>query len=107
MHCVASYGVANLISSINIIRYSGLAIIVVGLVMLIHAASIALTFLSSYTCVVETSSAESTLITATKCLVDLAIRLGFLGIYVWIGGLVMLRGISIVKEMKSETHSTT
>ncbi|AFL66167.1 hypothetical protein Desfe_0256 [Desulfurococcus amylolyticus DSM 16532] len=77
-----------------------LALILLGLIFIVLAVSIALSSFYSYRLPgIEGSSMEEAVVKLVNTLVDIAVRLGFLGITVWAGSLLIGHGI---KGLKSE-----
>ena len=77
-----------------------LALILLGLVFIVLAVSIAFSSFYSYRLPgIEGSGIEEAVVKLVNTLVDIAVRLGFLGITVWAGSLLIGHGI---KGLKSE-----
>ncbi|MEL9908267.1 MAG: hypothetical protein QXN31_01280 [Desulfurococcus sp.] len=80
-----------------------LVLILLGLVFIVLAVSIALSSFYGYRLPgIEGSSMEEAVVKLVGILVDIAVRLGFLGITVWAGSILIGHGI---KGLRSEGKS--
>ncbi|MEM4976540.1 MAG: hypothetical protein QXT64_04365 [Desulfurococcaceae archaeon] len=80
-------------------KYALIAMIFTGIALILIAASIAYTSFYGYSIPrIEGSSVDEAIISLVYSLTDLAARLGFLGIMVWAGGILLKYGIQLLKK---------
>ncbi|MEM1628503.1 MAG: hypothetical protein QW551_04410 [Desulfurococcaceae archaeon] len=79
-------------------KYTGIALIIMGAVLIIIAAITAYISFHGYKLPEITSgSVDMAIISLVRTLADIAIRLGFLGIMVWAGSIFLRYGIQSIK----------
>ncbi|MEM3927112.1 MAG: hypothetical protein QXU13_06005 [Desulfurococcaceae archaeon] len=79
-------------------KYTGIALIIMGAVLIIIAAITAYTSFHGYKLPeVANESIDMAIISLVRTLADIAIRLGFLGIMVWAGSIFLRYGIQSIK----------
>jgi hypothetical protein len=77
-------------------------LLILGMVFIITAAVIAYVSFYGYKVpVVQGASVEDVITSLINALVDIAVKLGFLGLTVWAGSILLKHGISLIKP---ETH---
>ncbi|MEM3763321.1 MAG: hypothetical protein QW123_00370 [Desulfurococcaceae archaeon] len=80
-------------------KYTSVTMIAIGIVLVLIAAFIAYTSFYGYSIPrIEGSSVDEAVISLVYSLTDLAARLGFLGIMVWAGGILLKYGIQLLKK---------
>lgn len=81
-------------------RYVGLGLILIGVVLIVLATYIAYQSFYGYRLpwlVAQASNIESAIISLVNTLVELAARLGFLGIMVWAGSILLKYGVQSLR----------
>ncbi|MEM3346170.1 MAG: hypothetical protein QW081_03390 [Desulfurococcaceae archaeon] len=80
-------------------KYTSVTMIAIGIVLVLIAAFIAYISFYGYSIPrIEGSSVDEAIISLVYSLTDLAARLGFLGIMVWAGGILLKYGIQLLKK---------
>jgi len=80
-------------------RLIGLIIILIGLIIVIAGAVIALDAYNTYKPILPQASRLDEAITNTVYeLLNLAIKLGFIGVFIYAGGLLLKHGVSVLIE---------
>jgi hypothetical protein len=80
-------------------KYAGLTLIVVGAVLVVVAASIAFSSFYGYSVQIPRGqNIEDTITSLINVLVELAIKLGFLGVVVWAGSILLKYGVQSIKS---------
>lgn len=81
-------------------KYAGITLIIVGAVLVVIAAFIALQSFYGYTIQISKGqNLEDTITSLVNVLVELAIKLGFLGVIVWAGSILLKYGVQSIKSM--------
>jgi uncharacterized membrane protein YobD (UPF0266 family) len=79
-------------------RIIGLVILIVGVVIVIVAITLAYNAYYNYVVPeIKGETIEEIIASLMRALVDIAIRLGFLGIIVWAAGILLKHGVSLLK----------
>ncbi|MEM2025979.1 MAG: hypothetical protein QXK88_03010 [Desulfurococcaceae archaeon] len=79
-------------------KHVGLALIILGVVFILLAVAVAYNSFYNYRLpLVSGSDLESVIISMINVLVEIAIRLGFIGIIVWAGGLLLKHGVAAIR----------
>lgn len=79
-------------------KYIGVALIVLGVVVVLAAVAVAFNSFYSYRVpVVAGSSLDELIPKLLNVLVELAVRLGFLGLCIWGGSILIKHGVSLLK----------
>lgn len=79
-------------------RYASIVLLVAGTALIVIAAIIAyLSFYGFTLPEVKGSTVEEAMISLVNSLVELATRLGFLGIMVWAGSVLLRYGVQLLK----------
>ncbi len=87
-------------------KFFGYAFTIVGFIILIHAAYITLSCFYGYsTGITSPSGIEGVLSGTLQWLMNLVVKLAFLGIYVWIGSILISRGIVAIRQPSITTES--
>lgn len=84
-------------------RIIGVGLIIAGAVMVIFGAIIAYISFYGYTLStrqISTASLEVVVASLVYMLVEVAVKLGFLGIIIWAGGILLKYGIQSIREEK-------
>ncbi|MEM1831745.1 MAG: hypothetical protein QXJ97_09495 [Desulfurococcaceae archaeon] len=85
--------------SSKVSKYAFIAMVSTGIVLILIAAFTAYTSFYGYSIPrIEGSSVDEAVISLVYSLTDLAARLGFLGIMVWAGGILLKYGIQLLKK---------
>lgn len=76
-----------------------MALIAIGSFLILTAAVIAYISFHGYTVLdVKGSTIDEAIVSLVRSLADLAAKLGFLGIIVWAGGILLKYGIQLLKS---------
>jgi hypothetical protein len=87
-------------------KYAGLALIVAGGILVIVAALIALSSFYGYSIQIPRGqNIEDTITSLVNVLIELAIRLGFLGVMVWAGSILLRYGVQSIKSQPVSKQS--
>ncbi|MEM1562065.1 MAG: hypothetical protein QXV75_03640 [Candidatus Bathyarchaeia archaeon] len=81
-------------------KYVGLGLILIGIVLIVLAAYIAYQSFYSYRLpwfYTQASNIEAAIISLVNTLVELAARLGFLGLMVWAGSILLRYGVQSLR----------
>lgn len=80
-------------------KYTGLILIAIGAILVIIAAVIALQSFYGYIAEIPRGQGiEDTITSLVNILVELAIKLGFLGVAVWAGSILLKYGVQSIKS---------
>lgn len=80
-------------------RYVSIALIAVGSLLIVISAVIAYISFHGYNVLeIKGSSIDEAIVSLVHSLADLAARLGFLGIIVWAGGILLKYGVQLLKS---------
>lgn len=96
---MASTGVTVLVNKLSISnRGIGLIILVIGVVVIVSTIIVAFNSFYTYKLPeIKSSSMEEAVSLLMNILIDIALRLGFLGLVVWAASILLKHGISLLK----------
>ena len=78
--------------------YFTILLLILGVVFVITSVVLAYTSFYSYkVSTVQGASVEDVITSLVNALVDIAVRLGFLGLIVWAGSILLKHGITLIK----------
>ncbi len=85
----------------------GLILVIVGLIIIVGSVIVAYdSFLHYKPLLPKAESLDQAITNTTYELVNIVIKLGFLGIMIWGGGLILKYGVHVITTTRSTKHKT-